>query len=189
MMNCLPVKKVVAGVMAGALVYLVSTQPVNGQVVRRSFQNANGTQGRLMRTNGVRTGPLGGRFRGGGAGVWNPNYGGAGAYGVAGTGPNNNPYYKYGAGAFNKQTGKGAYTSGGQATINGKNYGGEETTQFTQGQGYTRNVETDNHGDYTVTKTKGSAPVVTQTAPPGSGAPNMPSAGSVSNAALNPPAR
>jgi hypothetical protein len=133
----------------------------------------------------VKTGPFGGRYRAGGAGAWNPNYGGAGAYGVAGYGPQNNPYYKYGSGAYNKQTGNGYVTSGGQTTVNGQNYGGQETTQFKKGQGLNSNVATDNKGDYSVQWTPGSEPTYTQTAPPGSGAPNIPSAGSVANSVVN----
>lgn len=148
-------------------------------------------QGGAGASAGSYAGPNGGSFRGGRAGAWKPGTGGfgtgafqatganggtghgsraaawqrgVGGYGQTNTqlnGANGNSYNGFKNGAYNAQTGQGQYNSGKSGTYNSQDYGYEQSTQFTRGQGAQTSIDTVNHGDYTVDYTKGSKPVVT----------------------------
>ncbi len=107
------------------------------------------------------TGPNGGTGQGSGAAAWKRGVGGYGQTNTQLNGPNGNSYNGFKNGAYNAQTGQGQYNSGKSGMYNGQDYGYDQSTQFTRGQGAQTSIDTVNHGDYTVDYSKGAKPVVT----------------------------
>jgi hypothetical protein len=107
-------------------------------------------------------GPNGGNFQSAGAGAYAP---GAGAFrqgGFSGTAANGATGAGNSSMRYNAQTGQGTQNSAGQFTsASGQNYGGNESTNFTKGQGGTTDLQTDNHGSYDINWANGQKPVVT----------------------------
>ena len=114
------------------------------------------------------TGPNGGSYRGGAGAAWKQGVGGVEQTGFSGTAANGNQYAGYTKGAYNAQTGQGTYNSGKSYTNGqtGQQYGYNQSTQFTKGEGGQTTIDTKNNGDYQVDYQKGQKPTVVETAPP-----------------------
>jgi hypothetical protein len=110
------------------------------------------------------TGPNGGSANGGALAGWKRGVGGFEGTNLNATGPGGSTYNGFTRGKYNAQTGLGTYNSSRQIkdAQNGKNYGYTDNTSFQKGQGGQSQIDTDNHGDYTVDWSKGQKPVVTQ---------------------------
>jgi hypothetical protein len=169
-----------------ALLFLVAqVAPADARGFRRS-----GPNGTVAGSGGSFSGPNGGTFRGGAAGFANANnafgaaaFRGTGPRGATGQGaaaggwrrgvgafersgmslkgPGGSSYNGYTKGFYNAKTGQGAYNASHQVADakNGKTYGDTNQTTYNNGQGVTQ-LNTDNHGDYTVDWGKGMKPTV-----------------------------
>jgi hypothetical protein len=112
----------------------------------------------------------GGSYQGAGGAAWKRGVGGVAQTGVSGTTASGNDFAGYKKGAYNAQTGQGAYDSGKSYTNaqTGQQYGYNQNTDFTRGQGGETTIDTQNKGDYQVDWQKGQKPTVTQTSTPAS---------------------
>jgi len=111
------------------------------------------------------TGPNGGSGQGGGVAGYRQGVGAFEGSNLNLKGPNGSTYTGYTRGKYNAQTGQGRYNASHQAydAKNGKTYGDTNNTTYSNGQGVTQ-LNTDNHGDYTIDWGKGQQPVVTKDA-------------------------
>ncbi|MDZ4834705.1 MAG: hypothetical protein SGJ27_13085 [Candidatus Melainabacteria bacterium] len=114
------------------------------------------------------TSAAGGSYQGAGGAAWKRGVGGVAQTGVSGTTASGNQYAGYKKGAYDAQTGQGAYNSGKSYTNaqTGQQYGYDQNTDFTRGQGGATTIDTQNKGDYQVDWQKGQKPTVTQTSAP-----------------------
>lgn len=107
-------------------------------------------------------GPNGGNFQTAGAGAYKPGVGAFRQGGFSGQTANGGTGSGTSGFKYNAQTGQGTQATSAQfKTANGQNYGGNESTSFTKGQGGDTSLQTDNHGSYNIDWQKGEKPVVT----------------------------
>jgi hypothetical protein len=109
-------------------------------------------------------GANGGTASGSGAAGYKRGLGAFEGTNMTAVGPKGSTYNGYTRGAYNAQTGQGSYNASHQAydAQNGKSYGDTNQTSYTKGQGGVTQLDTDNHGDYSIDWAKGQKPVVTQ---------------------------
>lgn len=107
-------------------------------------------------------GPNGGSGQGAGLAGWKRGVGGFEKTGMSLKGAGGSTYNGFTKGAYNAQTGQGAYNASHQVhdAQNGKNYGDTNQTSYSNGKGTTQ-LDTDNHGDYSVNWGKGTKPTIT----------------------------
>lgn len=112
------------------------------------------------------TGPNGGSGQGAGVAGWRRGTGGFERTGMSLQGAGGSTYNGFTKGAYNAKTGQGAYDASHQVydAKNGKSYGDANQTTYSNGQGVTQ-LNTDNHGDYTIDWGKGQQPTMTKDAP------------------------
>lgn len=108
-------------------------------------------------------GPKGGTGQGAGLAGWKRGVGGFERTGMSLNGAGGSSYNGFTKGGFNAQTGQGRFSASHQIhdANNGKNYGDTNQTSYSNGKGVTQ-LDTDNHGDYTVDWGKGQKSSVTK---------------------------
>jgi len=107
-------------------------------------------------------GPNGGTFNTEGAGGYKTGVGAMRQGQFSGTTANGGTGSGTSGFKYNAQTGQGNQATSAQFTsASGKEYGGNESTTWTKGQGGSTDLQTDNHGSYDIDWAKGQKPVVT----------------------------
>jgi hypothetical protein len=113
-------------------------------------------------SGGQYTGPNGGTFGRAGAFGYQRGVGAARVGGWNATAPDGATASKRVGNVYNAQTGTGTRLVSKDATgANGTQYGITKDTNYTKGQGFTSQVDTDRHGDYQVNYAPGSGATIT----------------------------
>jgi hypothetical protein len=122
-----------------------------------------GNQNRGLAGYGFKgTTPNGGTGEGSGIGGWKRGVGGFEGTQMGLKAPNGSSYNGYTRGKYNARTGLGTYDADRQFynAKNNKDSGWTNDTTYNNGKGVTQ-IDTDNHGDYTVDWGKGQKPTMT----------------------------
>lgn len=108
-------------------------------------------------------GPRGGSGQGGAIGGFKRGVGGFEGSRMSLNGPGGSTYNGFTKGVYNAQTQQGSYNASHQVydAKNGKTYGDTNSTSYSNGKGVTQ-LDTQNHGDYTIDWGKGQKPDLTK---------------------------